>query len=237
MAKKKKKTHKAGPAAETAKAKNSAVNAAKAEQRKRQKELARESARIEAAERDKANRKAKFQQRAVIGGAAAVVVGLLAWSVIRALPEDGSTTAAGWDLPAEANDPSGDDRIQLSEFVGTPVVVNFYADWCTACNAELPAFARVSDDLRDQVQFVGVNTQDDTPFAMPEAHGVDWWPLASDINGTIGGGSGLYEALAQTPGMPITAFFSADGQWLGSTSVLDEQSLRAEIASRFGIQA
>ena len=103
-----------------------------------------------------------------------------------------------------------------------PLVVNFYANWCTACDAELAHFRDVSAQTQGQVQFVGVQTQEDGgSLDLPDEHGVNWWPFARDINGTRSGGSGLYDSLARTPGMPITAFYGPDGQLLDVTNALD----------------
>jgi thiol-disulfide isomerase/thioredoxin len=48
----------------------------------------------------------------------------------------------------------------LDSYVGTPLVVNFFASWCTPCIAELPRFEEVHQELGDQVKFVGLNLQD-----------------------------------------------------------------------------
>lgn len=44
---------------------------------------------------------------------------------------------------------------------GKPVVVNFFASWCTPCRLEMPDFERVHGKLGDQVHFVGLNLQED----------------------------------------------------------------------------
>jgi thiol-disulfide isomerase/thioredoxin len=54
------------------------------------------------------------------------------------------------------------DQIVLSQLVGRPVLVNFWATWCAPCRAEFPAFARKYKELKDQgFVILGVNTQDD----------------------------------------------------------------------------
>ncbi len=176
------------------------------------------------------------QNRILMGVGALAILGLFAWAILGSRTESGVTSAADWDLPAVANDPDGDGRITLAEFRGTPVVVNLYANWCSACDDELPAFQAVSDDLRGQVQFVGVHTQEDGgELDLPDKHDTNWWPIARDINGTRGGGSGFYDAVARTPGMPVTAFYDAQGNLVNVTSVLSESTLRAEIQRSFGI--
>ncbi len=142
----------------------------------------------------------------------------------------GDSDPAAFDLPAI----QGEERIRLADFRGKPVVVNFFASWCTSCDFELPGFARVSDELRDEVTFVGVNAlETGDPMTMPERHGITWWPLARDI-GSRGGN--LHAALGGR-GMPITAFYDEDGNLLHvDPGALDEATLRERITSLYDIE-
>jgi len=142
----------------------------------------------------------------------------------------GVSDPAAFDLPAI----EGDARIRLVDFRGKPVVVNFFASWCTACDFELPGFARVSDELRDQVTFVGVAAlETGDPMTMPERHGITWWPLARDIGSR---GNDLHAALGGR-GMPITAFYDDTGNLLlVEPGAIDEAALRARITSLFEIE-
>lgn len=142
-----------------------------------------------------------------------------------------STDPAAFALPALV----GDGQVRLAELRGRPVVVNFYASWCGLCDAELPGFATVSAQLRDRVTFVGVaSLETGDPLLMPDRHGIRWWPLARDVGGRQG--SGLHDALAGPAGMPVTAFYDADGRLVDThVGVLPEPALRAALAERFGI--
>jgi thiol-disulfide isomerase/thioredoxin len=142
----------------------------------------------------------------------------------------GTSDPAAFDLPAL----EGEGRIRLADFEGKPLVVNFFASWCTSCDFELPGFARVSDELRDEVTFVGVNAlETGDPLFMPERHGITWWPLAKDIGSR---GNALHAALGGR-GMPITAFYDADGNLLHvDPGALDEATLRDRIATLYQIE-
>jgi thiol-disulfide isomerase/thioredoxin len=137
------------------------------------------------------------------------------------------TTSTDWALPSFTEG----QTITLAQFRGKPVVVNFFASWCTQCDAELSGFAKLSQELRGQVTFVGVNSLEtgDRNY-MVQRHHIDWWPLAADQGGR--NGSGLHDALGARAGsMPLTAFYDSGGQLVDvALGALDESSLRARVA-------
>jgi cytochrome c biogenesis protein CcmG/thiol:disulfide interchange protein DsbE len=53
------------------------------------------------------------------------------------------------------------ETIDLSQYRGKPVIVNFWATWCRPCWDEHPVLTQTSQLLGNQVQFVGVVFQDD----------------------------------------------------------------------------
>ena len=119
----------------------------------------------------------------------------------------GTTDADAFDLPAL--DEGG--RVRLAEFRGRPVVVNFFASWCTQCDAELPEFRDTARRVDGQIDFVFVNSNEDGDWRpMAERNDILEFPLAEDIGGTRG--NGLYRAVGGPGGMPITAFYDADGK-------------------------
>jgi thiol-disulfide isomerase/thioredoxin len=117
-----------------------------------------------------------------------------------------STSASAWMLPRL----EGSGTVSLVDFRGKPLVVDFFASWCTPCRSELPEFLTVSRQLGSRVGFVGVDSEEngDGP-AFARQTGVTAWPLARDVGGTQQ--SGLRDALATIPGMPVTAFYDASG--------------------------
>jgi cytochrome c biogenesis protein CcmG/thiol:disulfide interchange protein DsbE len=53
------------------------------------------------------------------------------------------------------------ETIDLAQFRGKPVIVNFWATWCHPCWDEHPVLTQTSQVLGNQVQFLGVVFQDD----------------------------------------------------------------------------
>ena len=68
--------------------------------------------------------------------------------------------------------------LALSSYAGKVVVVNVWGSWCAPCRAEAPNLAAAAEELAaDDVQFVGVNTKDDSPeqgLAFQRRYGVTY---------------------------------------------------------------
>jgi cytochrome c biogenesis protein CcmG/thiol:disulfide interchange protein DsbE len=176
------------------------------------------------------------------GGAVLLGVGL-AGAVVVALLLGGR--AGGDDALAVSYDPDSrvldftaetfdGQTVSSAQLQGTPVVLNFYASWCTICDRELPDFQRVSERLDGRLQVLGVNPQsNDTDAAqaeMIERSGVTY-PTVRDPR------DDLLRPFNTTGGLPTTLFVDGDGVVRKvHNGLLTEQLLLEEIERSLGVR-
>lgn len=120
--------------------------------------------------------------------------------------------------------------VVLTAFEGKPLVVNYWASWCLFCIEEMPDFQAVYEEVREDVEFLGVNIQDNLPQAkqLLEVTKVSY-PLASDPSGDI------YRTLKGVS-MPTTVFVDERGEIIERFSgPLDAERLRERIRKHFDV--
>ena len=163
----------------------------------------------EKAERARLARRNRTIRNAAVG-VAAVAVFVVAFLALGGAGTAlaGDTGATTWDLPGLTDN---DERITLADYRGSPTIAVFFASWCEVCEAEMPGFVQLSDQLGDQVAWVGINTQDNGAGGRDARKwGIDTrWRLARDIGGTTG--SDLSTATFGMRGMPLTVVYDEVG--------------------------
>jgi thiol-disulfide isomerase/thioredoxin len=148
----------------------------------------------------------KKRSMLVLVAVSAVLLGAAVWAGAGGFGSDGEATATegALDVPLAYLDGTEGN---LSDFRGTPVVLNFWSSWCPACVAELPDFQQVSETLAGEVVFIGMNMQEVDRVAAAEliaGAGVTY-RLADDPDGEV------FRSFAGI-GMPTTVFIDADGR-------------------------
>ena len=196
--------------------------------------------RAQAAREAERARKARRDQLVLGLGVLVLVGGLVGFVAFGGgEPDVGVTNAGAWDLPAldeELDAGLADDgRFRLADYEGTPLVVNFFASWCTACESELPRFRDAAVLFDDELEIVFVNSNESGNWRpMAERTGITDHPLIRDINGTAD--NGLYRSLGGTGGMPITAFYDENGQLVNlDRGELSTDALATRLAQLYGL--
>jgi peroxiredoxin len=99
------------------------------------------------------------------------------------------------------------ESIRLSDYQGTPVIVNFWATWCPPCRAEFPDFQKVSVEQGDKLVIIGVNyTASDSPELVPgfvDEFGITF-PIVLDETGET-------VKTYRVVGLPTTVFIDRNG--------------------------
>jgi cytochrome c biogenesis protein CcmG, thiol:disulfide interchange protein DsbE len=149
-------------------------------------------------------------------------------------PTSGAVTnPAAFSLPAL----NGNGWVRLAHYRGKPVVVNFFASWCTECQAELPGFRQEAVALKGKVIFIGVDSLEtgDKNFLPRLFHLAGAFAaLARDAGPD---GNGLHAALGGGNTMPLTAFYGAGGRLLDVErgALVPVGALKKKIAQLFGV--
>jgi len=98
---------------------------------------------------------------------------------------------------------------KLSDFRGTPVVLNFWASWCGPCKAEMPDFEEAYKTYGEDIQFLIVNLTDGSSETVETASGYIesqgyTFPVYYDVAME---GAMAYQIYA----IPVTYFIDAEG--------------------------
>ncbi len=172
----------------------------------------------------------------LIGLLAAIVLVTVGWFFLRSLGA-GDNPVLAVDAAAETvASPEAEFVLydgtpaSFDDFEG-PLVVNFWASWCPACVVELPDFQAVSEQVGEEVTFIGMNVLPDdraAAEALIEQTGVEY-QLAEDDGGA------LYTEFGGIA-MPTTVFLDTDGNIVDVHSgTLFEDDLRERITELFGV--
>lgn len=118
--------------------------------------------------------------------------------------------------------------VKLSDFVGKPVVLNFWASWCPPCKAEMPDFEEKYKELGDEIHFLMVNMTDGSRETVEIAAKfiADMgytFPVYYDTAANAANTYGVYS-------LPSTYFIDAQGHGVArATGALDAATLQQGI--------
>ena len=124
-------------------------------------------------------------------------------------------------------DESGNE-VKLSDFLGKPVVLNFWASWCGPCKREMPDFEETYQQLGSDVQFLMINLTDGNGETVESAASFIkeqgyTFPVFYDTASSAANTYGVYS-------IPTTYFIDAEGYAVAqATGAIDAGTLQKGI--------
>ena len=116
------------------------------------------------------------------------------------------------------------NEVHLTDFVGKPIVLNFWASWCGPCKMEMPDFNEKYLELGEEVQFLMINMTDGSRETVEIASefikesGYSF-PVFYDTKMDAANTYGAYS-------LPMTFFIDADGYPVArATGAIDAETL------------
>jgi peroxiredoxin len=120
---------------------------------------------------------------------------------------DATVGRAAPDFLLKAPDGS---TLRLSDLQGHPVIVNFWATWCTTCRAEMPDVVKTFDAQKASgLQIIGVNLRENDGKVAEYAtdHGAGF-PMVIDRSGEV---ARTWRIGGPNEGVPSTYFIDSTG--------------------------
>jgi peroxiredoxin len=122
----------------------------------------------------------------------------------------------------------GGERVSLSDYRGSVVLVNFWASWCPPCNEEMPDLQSYYADHRDEgFVLIGVNVKENAEAATAFVETYDvTFPVVLDRDAGVAGTYGV-------TGLPASYFVDPEGRLMGFwPGVLTREKLEADLTPK-----
>lgn len=120
------------------------------------------------------------------------------------------------------------NEVRLSDYIGKPVVINFWASWCGPCKMEMPDFNEKYSEFDGKVQFMMINMTDGKSETVESAsefilENNYTFPVFYDTDSDAAYNYGVYS-------IPTTLFIDKDGYFVAqATGAIDAQTLQKGI--------
>ncbi|MFN2316998.1 MAG: TlpA family protein disulfide reductase [Gemmatimonadales bacterium] len=163
------------------------------------------------------------------GGQVARCAGVLLGATLLAMPVIGAEAQGGKAVgtviqPVTVNDLDG-NAFDFATVLGKrPVLVQFWATWCSVCEALMPAMRAAHAEFGDRVEFIGVNVTVNQSPARVRRYLEEHKPPFRTLYDTRGAAVRAFEA----PATGFVAIVGADGR-VAYTGIGERQDLVAAL--------
>lgn len=108
------------------------------------------------------------------------------------------------------------NEVRLSDYIGKPIVLNFWASWCGPCQMEMPHFQEKYEEFGQRIHFLMVNMTTSSRETMESATGFIaeqgyTFPVFYDTKTDAATVYGIFS-------LPTTYFIDADGYLVAQAS-------------------
>ena len=120
------------------------------------------------------------------------------------------------------------NEVKLSNFIGKPVIVNFWASWCGPCKNEMPDFEEKYQKYKDEIHFLMINVTDGNRETTESAKNFIsdsgyTFPVYFDTQLDASNTYGIYS-------LPTSLFIDAEGYGIAqATGMIDAELLQTGI--------
>lgn len=120
------------------------------------------------------------------------------------------------------------ESLDLDDYRGEIVIINFWASWCPPCKAEMPDFQRFYEDYGEEIQIIMVNmSHSEASLYDGQAYIIDHgytFPIVLDLDGSI---SRAFDIQS----IPTTIILDKDGAiWIRRAETLSYDFLESLVA-------